>query len=107
MLAALEAVDYVVVFDEATPHALLEQLRPDVLVKGGTYAAQEIVGREVVEAYGGVVKPLTLVEGISTTRIVQELRGEAPVPRPHLPFIAAGNEASAIGTDRKLERKAG
>ena len=103
MLAALEAVDYVVVFDEATPNALLEQLRPDVLVKGGTYATHEIVGREVVEAYGGVVKPLTLVEGISTTRIVQGLRGEAPIPRPHLSLVTAED----IDPLPVQERKAG
>lgn len=107
MLAALEAVDYVVVFDEATPHALLEQLRPDVLVKGGTYTTDEIVGREVVEAYGGIVKPLTLVEGISTTRIVQGLRGEAPVPRPHLSLHVTDAEEDAKTPVRSSERKAG
>lgn len=106
MLAALEAVDYVVVFDEATPHALLEALRPDVLVKGGTYTTDEIVGREVVEAYGGVVKPLTLVEGISTTRIVQGLRGEAPVPRPHLSLVTADGENKRVLPLPGAERKA-
>lgn len=74
MLAALEAVDYVVVFDEPTPHALLARLRPDVLVKGGTYTAEQIVGRELVEAYGGTVKPLGEIPGLSTTRIVARLR---------------------------------
>lgn len=107
MLAALEAVDYVVVFDEATPNALLEQLRPDVLVKGGTYATHEIVGREVVEAYGGVVKPLTLVEGISTTRIVQGLRGEAPVPRPHWSVVTSDGENKIVDPAKVKERKAG
>lgn len=105
MLAALEAVDYVVVFDEATPHSLLEQLRPDVLVKGGTYSTHEIIGREVVEAYGGVVKPLTLVEGISTTRIVQGLRGEAPVPRPQFSLVTAPLENHTF--HQLPERKAG
>ncbi|MGQ0636245.1 MAG: D-glycero-beta-D-manno-heptose 1-phosphate adenylyltransferase [Planctomycetaceae bacterium] len=74
MLAALEAVDYVVVFDEATPHAMLELLRPDLLVKGGTYSAEQIVGREIVEAYGGKVKPLGEIPGLSTTNIVARLR---------------------------------
>ncbi|MBI3863915.1 MAG: D-glycero-beta-D-manno-heptose 1-phosphate adenylyltransferase [Planctomycetia bacterium] len=74
ILAALEAVDYVVVFDEATPHVLLERLRPDLLVKGGTYQRHEIVGWELVERYGGSVKALGQVPGISTTRIVERLR---------------------------------
>ena len=84
MLAALEAVDYVVVFDEDTPHELLEELRPDVLVKGGTYRMEEIVGREIVEAYGGQVKPMGEVPGLSTTRIVELLRNpqNLPVPAP-------------------------
>jgi D-beta-D-heptose 7-phosphate kinase/D-beta-D-heptose 1-phosphate adenosyltransferase len=76
MLAALACVDAVVVFDDSTPHRLLEVLRPDVLVKGGTYAPHEVVGREVVEAYGGEVRVTSVVDGISTTRIVQSLSGD-------------------------------
>lgn len=75
MLAALEAVDYVTVFGEATPHALLSRLKPDLLVKGGTYAPHEIVGRELVEAYGGQVKALGEVPGISTTLVLKQVRG--------------------------------
>jgi len=71
MLAALECVDYVTIFDEDTPHALLELLRPDVLVKGGT--TPEIVGREVVEAHGGKVMTMDLVEGLSTTAIINRI----------------------------------
>lgn len=74
MLAGLEAVDYVVVFDEDTPHAILETIRPDVLVKGGTYRDEEIVGREVVLSYGGRVKPMGMTPGVSTTDIVRRLR---------------------------------
>lgn len=74
MLAGLESVDYVVVFDEDTPHALLHALQPDVLVKGGTYRDDEIVGREVVQAYGGRVKALGVTPGVSTTEIVRRLR---------------------------------
>jgi D-beta-D-heptose 7-phosphate kinase/D-beta-D-heptose 1-phosphate adenosyltransferase len=77
MLAALQAVDYVVVFDEATPHNVLSRLKPDLLVKGGTYSHDEIVGWELVESYGGEVKALGAVPGISSTRIIQQLRGEA------------------------------
>ena len=58
------------------PHRLLEALRPDVLVKGGTYAPHEVVGREVVEAYGGEIRVTSVVDGISTTRIVQSLSGD-------------------------------
>jgi D-beta-D-heptose 7-phosphate kinase / D-beta-D-heptose 1-phosphate adenosyltransferase len=87
MLAALEAVDYVVVFDEATPHALLKRLQPDLLVKGGTYRDDEIVGRELVESYGGGVKALGEIPGISTTRIVERLReSQDDIPSPHIPM---------------------
>jgi D-beta-D-heptose 7-phosphate kinase/D-beta-D-heptose 1-phosphate adenosyltransferase len=78
MLAALEVVDYVTVFDSPTPHALLERLRPDLLVKGGAYHPQEIVGREIVEAYGGIVKSLDEVSGVSSSKILSRLRGEPP-----------------------------
>ena len=74
MLAGLESVDYVVVFDEETPHAILRQLQPDVLVKGGTYRDEEIVGREVVIGYGGRVKAMGVTPGVSTTEIVRRLR---------------------------------
>ena len=74
MLAGLESVDYVVIFDEATPHAILRELQPDVLVKGGTYRDEEIVGREVVLGYGGRVKALGVTPGVSTTEIVRRLR---------------------------------
>jgi D-beta-D-heptose 7-phosphate kinase/D-beta-D-heptose 1-phosphate adenosyltransferase len=86
-LAALEAVDYVVVFNEATPQALLERLKPDLLVKGGTYREHEIVGRELVESYGGRAKALGEIPGMSTTSIVGRLRdaGQA-VPQPHFPM---------------------
>jgi D-beta-D-heptose 7-phosphate kinase/D-beta-D-heptose 1-phosphate adenosyltransferase len=96
MLAALEAVDYVTVFDEATPHALLDLLKPDLLVKGGTYSHDEIVGWELVEAYGGEVKPLGAVPGISTTRILQLLRAEAPAPvSPTVPLRGPSIERKA------------
>jgi D-beta-D-heptose 7-phosphate kinase / D-beta-D-heptose 1-phosphate adenosyltransferase len=75
MLAALEAVDYVTIFEESTPHALLSRLKPDLLVKGGTYAPHEIVGRKLVEAYGGQAKALGEVPGISTTLVLKQVRG--------------------------------
>ena len=82
MLAALEAVDYVIVFDESTPHALLERLKPDLLVKGGTYSREEIVGWELVEAYGGKVKPLGALPGLSTTKILERLRAGTVSDQP-------------------------
>ncbi len=76
LLAALGAVDFVVAFDEDTPRELLTALRPDVLVKGGTYAADEIVGEEIVRAYGGRVCVTDAIEGISTTALLASLRGD-------------------------------
>ena len=71
VLAALEAVDLVVVFDEDTPLELIGRLRPTVLVKGGDYRKEDVVGREVVEAEGGEVVLVDLVPGHSTTDIVR------------------------------------
>ncbi|HEV3138176.1 MAG TPA: D-glycero-beta-D-manno-heptose 1-phosphate adenylyltransferase [Pirellulales bacterium] len=73
MLAALACVRYVVVFDDDTPHALLHAIQPDVLVKGGTYTTDEVVGHEIVEAYGGAVCVTGVVDGISTTNILASL----------------------------------
>ena len=70
MVAALEMVDYVTVFSELTPLALIEELRPDVLVKGGDWSAEEIVGRQSVESWGGRVAVVSLTEGLSTTNII-------------------------------------
>lgn len=76
VLAGLEAVDWVVSFDEDTPRALLEVLQPDILVKGGDYGGKEdVVGWEIVEAYGGEVRVLGLVDSVSTTAIVNRIQG--------------------------------
>lgn len=74
VVAALESVDAVCLFDEDTPAALVEALLPDVLVKGGDYALDEVVGREVVEAAGGRVELIPFVEGYSTTDLVRRIR---------------------------------
>ena len=74
MLAALEAVSYVIVFDELSPRPLIARLLPDVLVKGGDYALEEIHGREEVEAAGGRVHALPFVEGASTTDIIERIK---------------------------------
>jgi D-beta-D-heptose 7-phosphate kinase/D-beta-D-heptose 1-phosphate adenosyltransferase len=75
VLAALEHVDAVVVFDEDTPHELVQQLQPDVIVKGGDYAPDTIVGAETVRARGGRVVVIPLTPGQSTTSIIEKLRG--------------------------------
>jgi len=74
VLAGLEAVDWVVSFSEDNPCSLLEQIRPDVLVKGGDYSLDGVVGADIVRSYGGEVKVLSLVENSSTTAIVEKIR---------------------------------
>jgi len=77
VLAALEMVDYVTIFDEDTPAELIAELRPDILVKGGDYRTEEVVGREIVEASGGRVVIVPLVRGQSTTGLIRRIRGAA------------------------------
>jgi D-beta-D-heptose 7-phosphate kinase/D-beta-D-heptose 1-phosphate adenosyltransferase len=74
VLAALEAVDYLIVFEEPTPQALIEAVRPDVLVKGADYRKDEVVGADFVEAHGGRVHLAPLREGYSTTRLLHQLQ---------------------------------
>ena len=74
VLAGLGAVDWVVCFPEDTPENLLAQVKPDILVKGGDYGVDQVVGADLVTAYGGIVKVLGLVENSSTTAIVEKIR---------------------------------
>jgi rfaE bifunctional protein nucleotidyltransferase chain/domain len=74
ILAALGAVDYVTIFDEISPRSLIAQLLPDVLVKGGDYALDQIHGREEVEACGGRVLSLPFVAGASTSEIIDRIK---------------------------------
>ena len=74
VLAALACVDYVVLFDESDPEQLIADLKPDVLVKGGDWKPEQIVGRESVEARGGLVRTVPLVPDISTTTIINKIR---------------------------------
>lgn len=74
VLEGLSAVDWVVPFGEDTPEALLEDIRPDVLVKGGDYALDEVVGADLVRGYGGDVQVLGLVENCSTSGIVAHIK---------------------------------
>ncbi len=73
ILAALSCVDYVIIFQELDPFRLISLLQPDVLVKGGDWAPEQIVGREKVEARGGKVLSLPLVEGIGTSAIISSI----------------------------------
>lgn len=74
ILAALRHVNFVTVFDNISPRALITQLLPDVLVKGGDYGLDEIHGREEVEAAGGKVVSLPFVAGASTTGLIERMR---------------------------------
>ncbi|MBT7371180.1 MAG: D-glycero-beta-D-manno-heptose 1-phosphate adenylyltransferase, partial [Gammaproteobacteria bacterium] len=74
MLAGLTAVDWVVSFEKDTPESLLEQIQPDVLVKGGDYGIDQVVGADIVRNAGGEVKVLSLVEDCSTSAIVEKIR---------------------------------
>ena len=73
ILAALDCIDYVVVFDEDTPLRLIETLKPSILVKGGDYTLDGVVGREAVEAAGGRVELVQFVDGKSTTNIISKI----------------------------------
>lgn len=75
MLAALEAVDYIVFFDEPSVLPLIQRVRPDVLVKGGDYASSGVVGGDFVATYGGRVTQVPVVEGFSTTIEIERIRG--------------------------------
>ena len=84
ILAALESVDAVVIFDDLTPREVIARLLPDVLVKGGDWPGDQIVGREEVEAAGGRVLSIPVVPGYSTTAILRKIRegfGKKPHPK--------------------------
>jgi len=74
ILASLECVDAVIVFDQLTPQKTVAALLPDILVKGGDWPGNQIVGREAVEAAGGEVVLIDVVEGYSTTEILRKIR---------------------------------
>lgn len=74
ILAALACVDYVCIFDESTPIKMIESITPDILVKGGDWKPDQIVGSEHVLRNGGKVKSLLFIDGKSTTRIVEKMK---------------------------------
>lgn len=73
MLLALRCVDYVCLFEEDTPLELIRLVRPDVLVKGGDWPVEEIVGNEFVASYGGQTLSLPFVDGASTTNLIEKI----------------------------------
>jgi len=79
LLAALESVSLVTWFDEDTPLALITELKPDVLVKGGDYDMSKLTETAVVEGYGGKALAIAFVDGYSTTALVAKIRGTGPV----------------------------
>jgi rfaE bifunctional protein nucleotidyltransferase chain/domain len=81
ILAALECVDSVLIFDDLTPQRVIAALLPDVLVKGGDWPGDQIVGREEVEAAGGRVVSVPVVAGYSTTEILKQIREGVPASR--------------------------
>ena len=78
VLLGLRSVDKVVIFDDPTPEKIIEKIRPDVLVKGGDWQVNEIIGADIVQSYGGKVMSLPLINGYSTTKIVDIIRGGSP-----------------------------
>jgi D-beta-D-heptose 7-phosphate kinase/D-beta-D-heptose 1-phosphate adenosyltransferase len=74
ILASFACVDYVVVFEEDTPEELIKVVKPDVLVKGGDYALDQIVGADFVKANGGTVTTIPFVAGFSSTQIIEQLK---------------------------------
>ena len=81
-LLEIEAVNVVTIFSEDTPLELIDSIKPDVLVKGGDYSRDEIVGADIVLSRGGEVVRVPLLEGISTTRIIKEQVGKKSTKRP-------------------------
>ena len=74
VIASLEVVDFATVFFEETPVALIEELEPDVIVKGGDWDEKDVAGRESVKKWGGKVAIIPQVEGVSTTNVVEKIR---------------------------------
>jgi rfaE bifunctional protein nucleotidyltransferase chain/domain len=88
VMAALEMVDFVAIFNDDTPYKLIAQLQPDVLVKGGDWTPDRIVGADIVRARGGTVRSLRFAPGYSTTRLVQRISKKTSTDTP-----AAGGNA--------------
>lgn len=73
VLSALEFIDYVVIFNEPTPYNLIKKIQPDILVKGADWAADNIIGADIVKAKGGIIARIKLAKGKSTTNIIKKI----------------------------------
>lgn len=73
ILSFLEMVDFICIFNEDTPYELIKLVKPDILVKGGDWSVENIVGKDIVESYGGVVANIPYLEGKSTTGIIERI----------------------------------
>ena len=82
VLAALTCVDYVTIFNEPDPLVLIQALKPNILVKGGDWSTDRIVGKEFVEAQGGLVRSIPLIPDISTTKIVEKILAQYSLKSP-------------------------
>lgn len=74
LIAALEMVDYVTLFDEIDPRRLIEEIQPDILAKGGDWRRDQVVGADIVERSGGKVAVISYLKGFSTTEIIERVR---------------------------------
>jgi D-beta-D-heptose 7-phosphate kinase/D-beta-D-heptose 1-phosphate adenosyltransferase len=72
VLSALAFIDYIIIFDEDTPYKLIEKIKPDILVKGGDYKPENIVGADIVKQYNGEVIALPFLKGKSSTKIIEK-----------------------------------
>jgi rfaE bifunctional protein nucleotidyltransferase chain/domain len=107
VMAALEMVDFVTVFNDDTPYKLIARLQPDVLVKGGDWAPDRIVGADIVRARGGKVRSLRFAPGYSTTRLVETIAknasaGTTPASRAAPPPAPPGRGRRAAGRSLPL-----
>ena len=73
LLSSIRFVDYVVMFDEPDPYNTIAAIKPDILVKGGDWSLEDIVGRDIVESYGGEVHTLPFIEGASSSRMIEDI----------------------------------
>ncbi|OGW55090.1 MAG: glycerol-3-phosphate cytidylyltransferase [Nitrospirae bacterium RIFCSPLOWO2_02_42_7] len=73
VLSSIRSVDYVVIFNEPDPYNTIVAIKPDILIKGGDWAIDNIVGRDIVESYGGEVRTIPFVEGFSSSRIIGDV----------------------------------
>ncbi len=107
-LAALESVDFVTIFEELDPHRVISELQPDVLVKGGDWPVEKIIGRDVVEARGGRVISAGYIEGASTTGIIERIveRYQAPSSARRQPEKASRRKAPKQAQRKKRTKKA-